>query len=53
VHSSNGGKSLIRRHDATVERSFGEFFDSKGTLDRSAFDNLLSKLWKDAAGEER
>lgn len=44
MHSSNGGKSLIRKGEATGEKCFGELFDGQGMLWRDGVEGMVEEL---------
>ncbi|KAL5481109.1 SPC2 [Sanghuangporus weigelae] len=44
VRSSNSGKSLLRRGQATEEHAYTEFFDEEGTMDQEGFERWLGAL---------
>ena len=44
VRSSNGGKSLLGRGQASEERPYSDFFDEEGTMDQERFERWLGPL---------
>lgn len=44
VHSSNGGKSLIKQEEVRIERCFGDFFDEQGKFWATGFEKFLGEL---------
>ena len=44
VRSSNGGKSLLGRGQASEERPYSDFFDEEGTMDQERFERWVGVM---------
>lgn len=50
VHSSNNGKALLHKSEATLTKGFGEMFDTKGVLQKEKLEEALEDRWKGVVG---